>query len=94
MRRHGIWIAAIAAAASSLAALAPAGHAADYAEACRMHHGRLVCTRPSRPPGATWGHAYDRWQDGSIAYGHGSSVDRYQFPQYLGGHSAWYGFGR
>ncbi len=93
----GVWTyaAIIAAIALSLAAPAVAQTSGgSYPETCRNVAGHLSCTRASRPRGAVGGHAYDRWQDGSAAAGSETSPDNYRFPQYLGGHSAWYGFGR
>jgi hypothetical protein len=85
-------IAAVALLAQALPAAAQSG--GSYAQACRYFHGRLVCSGPARPGGAVGSHVYERWSDGSPAIGDSASPDTHRFPQYLGGHNAWYGFGR
>ena len=63
------------------------------AQTCRTLHGRMVCYDAYWSRGAAGNHAYDRWSDGSPAIGGSSAPHAYQFPQYLGGHNSWYGFG-
>ena len=94
---RGRWGLTATFAAALLAQIAPAAAqwAGSYgAQACTNVRGRLVCSNAYRSPGGAGSHAYDRWSDGSPAIGGGSSPNGYQFPQYLGGHNAWYGLGR
>jgi hypothetical protein len=87
-------IAAVALLAQVLPAAAQSGSSYD-AQTCRYLRGRLVCRDASASRSTPGTHAYDRWNNGSPAIGStDSSSDGYRFPQYLGGHNAWYGLGR
>ena len=92
--------AAISLALLSLAVLAQTLPAAAQsvggygAQTCRNVRGQLVCSNAPPSRGAPGAHAYERWSDGSPAVGSGSAPDAYRYPQYLGGHNAWYGLGR
>ena len=96
MRMRVRWgLAAVIAAAflsQAVPATAQSGRSYD-AQTCRRVRGHLVCRYADWSRGTPGTHAYDRWSDGSAAIG-GGTAPAYSFPQYLGGHSAWYGFGR
>ncbi len=64
------------------------------AQTCRNNRGYVVCDDAYSSRAAGGAHAYERWSDGSAATGRSGAADTYEFPQYLGGHNAWYGFGR
>ena len=97
MRMRSRWTQAAAIAAVALSSQLPAAlaqSAGQYAQTCRTIRGRVVCSYPARSSSVAGTHAYDRWSDGSPALGGSGSPDAYRFPQYLGGHNAWYGLGR
>ncbi len=97
MRMRSKWAGAMAIAAivllwQTLPAAAQSG--SGYAQTCRTNRGYIACDNAHASSGEVGSHAYERWGDGSPATGRSGSADAYHFPQYLGGHNAWYGFGR
>ena len=61
-------------------------------QACSAVGGRVVCQPLYPSPGATGGHAYERWNDGSPA-GAGAPGASH-LPYNYGSYGTWYGFGR
>ena len=94
-RRTAIYAAIISGLAASLATLpAPAQSlGGNYPQACRNVNGRLVCTEANRSAGGAGTHAYERWGNGTPAYG-SSAPSEHHFPYTMGSYRTWYGFGR